>query len=296
MTRSSDHPSRAPEPTRRRRSALGMRIAPGVLLALSGAVQSNAWGDIVRDYDIPTGSGANSGTYNGNYSPIADFSTFVPPKNTDDLFKGSVQFGLTAASGNDTTHTLNGRTNLNWYNLPWSYNLYAYAYSSANKDETTAEHYVGAARMRYDLNDDSYLFSQLRLTVDRFSGYSNQLTLAGGYGRQLLNSEHQNLSIDMGPGVRRDALEQGATKYRALGYLGFDYTYEFTDTASFEQRASAEAAGIDLTIRTETSLKLGMSEKLNLRLAYLVNYTTNPPPKADYTTDTTTTVSLEYAL
>ncbi|WP_025732442.1 DUF481 domain-containing protein [Carnimonas nigrificans] len=296
MTRSSDHATKAPGPSRCRRSAFRARLAPGLLLLLSGSLHSEAWGDIIRDYDIPTGSGANSGTYNGNYSPIADFSTFVPPQNSDELFKGSVQFGLTAASGNDTTHTLNGRADLNWYNRPWSYNLYAYAYNSANKNETTAEHYVGAARTRYDLNDDSYLFSQLRLTVDRFSGYSNQLALAGGYGRQLLKSEHQNLSIDMGPGIRRDVLRYGPTKYRALGYLGFDYTYAFTETASFEQRASAEAAGNGVTMRTESSLKLGMSEKLNLRLAYLINYTTNPPPNAQYTTDTTTLINLEYAL
>lgn len=278
-------------------SRKGRRVFYGsVLTATLWCISYSSARAITAEGDIPTSSGANTGVYNGNYSTIDDFSTFVAPKDPDRTFKADLQFGYTAASGNDTTHTLYGQGDFNWYHLPWSYNVHLYAYNSGDHTSGTAEHYVGAFRTRYDLDSSSYLFSQLRGVADRFSGYHNQISLAGGYGRQIVNSEHNKFSIDMGPGIRRDDLIGGSIQYRALGYLGFDYTHAFTERASFRQQAAVEAAGIDLTMRSETSLNLGLSKRFSLSLAYLVNYTTAPPPNAEYTTDTTTIISLDYSL
>ncbi|WP_052364969.1 DUF481 domain-containing protein [Halotalea alkalilenta] len=227
---------------------------------------------------------------------IEDFSTLLDPALAEEDFEGNLQFGFINRTGNDDSSSLNGRTNLTWYRDRWSYNLYASADSARSGDESTAERYVGAARTRYNLAEDNYVFGQLRLNVDRFSGYDNQLSLAGGYGRQLVDTRPHSLSVEIGPGIRRDKIRNGDVDYRALAYAGFNYGYRLSDTARFEQGFATEAAGDDLTLRSETSSSLSINADFSLRLAYLVEHNSDPPDDAEYRTDTTTTMSIVYGL
>ncbi|MGJ8525295.1 hypothetical protein LMG33818_001023 [Halomonadaceae bacterium LMG 33818] len=228
-----------------------------------------------------------------NYT-ITDFATLVTPSKVDRDFDGQVQFGFNENGGNDTTRTLNGSTNLTWYRKKWTYNFNAYTYASGTKKTHTDERYVFAGRTRYNLDQDSFLFSQVRLSFNRFSGYQNQLSIAGGYGRQLIDTKRNSLDVDIGPGIRRDKLKRGPIYYRPLAYLGFDYKYTLSDRVSLEQNAGVEVAGRSMATHSDTSLNVGLNKDFTLRLEYLIDYNSNPPANATYATDTTTTVSLQY--
>lgn len=228
-----------------------------------------------------------------NYT-ITDFATLVTPSEIDRDFNGQVQFGFNENGGNDTTRTLNGSTNLTWYRNKWTYNFNAYTYASGTKKTHTDERYIFAGKTRYNLDQDSFLFSQVRLSFNRFSGYQNQLSIAGGYGRQLLETKRNSLDVEIGPGIRRDKLKSGPTYYRPLAYLGFDYKYTLSDRVSFEQNAGVEGAGRSMATHSDSSLNINLNKDFTLRLEYLIDYNSNPPANATYATDTTTTVSLQY--
>ncbi|ART63800.1 putative salt-induced outer membrane protein [Kushneria marisflavi] len=228
---------------------------------------------------------------------FAGYSTLESAQQADDDFDGEYALGYTKLSGNSNSSSLRTHADLTWYNGPWSWNLYAGINSASDENDTSAENYNLGGRTRYSLDEDNYLFGLARWRKDRFAGYNSQSTLAGGYGRQLLSGPPQSLSIEAGPGVRRDSYtDSDEKKYRALAYGGLNYRWQVSDTATFGQDLVIEATGLNLIMRSQTSMTVSINDALAMRLSYDVDFNDDPPEDAQHKTDTTTAVSVVYDL
>ncbi|SPJ34218.1 DUF481 domain-containing protein [Kushneria phyllosphaerae] len=237
-------------------------------------------------------SGQSLAADNENF---AGYSTLESAQKADEDFDGEYALGYTKLSGNSNSSSLRTNADLTWYRGPWSWNLYAGINSASDEDDTSAENYNLGGRTRYDLDDDNYLFGLARWRKDRFAGYNSQSTLAGGYGRQLLSGPPQSLSIEAGPGVRRDSYtDSDEKKYRALAYSGLNYRWQVSDTATFGQDLVLEATGLNLIMRSQTSMTVAINDALAMRLSYDVDFNDDPPEDAEHKTDTTTAVSVVY--
>ncbi|MCM2129704.1 DUF481 domain-containing protein [Larsenimonas rhizosphaerae] len=215
---------------------------------------------------------------------------------TEKGFEGSAEFGYTRLTGNSDSETLLSKGTGTWYDDAWSYSLHGEATSASEDGEQSAEEYIAAGRTRYNLDDRNYLFGVVRWDKDRFSGYDSQTTLAGGYGRQLLEGPVHTLSLEGGPGLRHDVYDDGDVKNLALAYGAVNYKWQVSDTAAFTEGVVGEATDENVIGRSETALQVAINQTLSLKVAYQVEHNTNPPSDAESKTDTRTAVSLVYGL
>ncbi|WP_110648050.1 DUF481 domain-containing protein [Salinicola peritrichatus] len=222
---------------------------------------------------------------------------YAPPAPEENApnFSGSAELGYTRLTGNSNTQTLLAKGRLTWLTGRNTHTFRAETSSVQDNDSTTTEQYLVAARERYELEDNNYLFGFARWERDRFSGYDSQFTTIAGYGRQLLNGPTHTLSAEVGPGYRHDSYADGGSDDLALAYSALDYTYNFSEDISFDQELSAEATHINITTRSLSTITSQLNSHLALRVSYDVKSNTHPPPDAEARTDTTTSVSILYS-
>ena len=167
---------------------------------------------------------------------------------------------------------------------------------NVSKDgETSAGQYLLAGRERYDFSGPHYLFGFARWEKDRFAGYDQQLSVIGGYGRQLLENKQHTLSLEAGPGYRNDRPRKEDNQQLAVAYTALDYRYRLSDYADIAQEMSVEYTDANTTGRSLTALTARLNARLSLRLSYEVKHNSQPPEDASERTDTTTSASLLYS-
>ncbi|QEL11934.1 DUF481 domain-containing protein [Kushneria phosphatilytica] len=240
--------------------------------------------------------GFGPGSHHAYAESGAESLFYAPPPASDQNngFSGHAELGYTALSGNTNTETLLAKGRLSWYTEQWTHTFRMETKSVRDSGNTSAEQYLVGQRERYNLSASNYLFELARWEKERFSGYDNQFTTIVGYGRQLLDTEHQQFSIEGGPGYRFDDFEGGGSKHNAVGYGAFDYDFQLTDTATFTQQASVEAASDNITARSYTAISVALNSSLSLRVSHELKSNSNPPDEAESHTDRTTAASIVY--
>nr|WP_299243998.1 DUF481 domain-containing protein [uncultured Halomonas sp.] len=225
-------------------------------------------------------------------------SFYAPPAPNDEspVFSGQAELGYTRLSGNTDSETLIAKGRLTWLTGRLTHSLRGETRKIEKDGESSDEQYLVAGRERYDLKGPHYLFGFARWEKERFSGYRYQLTFIGGYGRQVLTGPKHTLSLETGPGYRRDALENGEIKDLAVGYGAVDYEWQISEGTSFQQELSLEGTRDNVTTRTFSAITTQLNASLALRISHEVKHNSNPPDVEDekVNTDTTTAASLLY--
>lgn len=225
-------------------------------------------------------------------------SFYAPPAPDEEapVFSGQAELGYTKLSGNTDSETLIAKGRLTWLTGRFTHSLRGETRKIEKDEESSAEQYLAAARERYELDGPHYLFGFTRWEKERFSGYRYQLTFIGGYGRQVLAGPKQTLSLETGPGYRRDALENGKIKDLAVGYGALDYEWQISEGTSFQQELSVEGTRDNVTTRTFSAITTQLNASLALRISHEIKNNSNPPNVEDdkVNTDITTAASLLY--
>ncbi|UYG08223.1 YdiY family protein [Halomonas sp. M4R1S46] len=219
---------------------------------------------------------------------------YAPPAPKADAppWSGETELGFTHLAGNTDSQTLIAKGRLIWLTGPLTHSLRGEVRHVTQDDETSAEQYLVAMRERYDIEGPHYLFGFARWDKDRFSGYDYQITTIAGYGRQLLDSDDQSLSLEAGPGYRLDSVRDARNERLAVLYGAMDYRWTFSDTASVSQELSVEATDDNTTSRSLTSLTARLNDHLALKLSHEIEHNSRPPESATARTDLTTSASL----
>lgn len=221
---------------------------------------------------------------------------YAPPPPTDDapIFSGDAELGFTHLSGNTNSQTLIGKTRLTWLTGDFTHSLRGEVRNVSKDGETSAEQYLVAGRERYDFNGPHYVFGFARWEKDRFAGYDQQLSVIGGYGRQLLEGSRHSLSLEAGPGYRNDRLREADNEQLAVAYTALAYHWGFSDYADIEQEMSVEYTQENTTGRSLTALTARLNSRMSLRLSHEIKHNSQPPDDASERTDNTTSASLLY--
>ncbi|MDI5890192.1 DUF481 domain-containing protein [Halomonas sp. LR5S13] len=217
-----------------------------------------------------------------------------PPKEDDQGFSGSAELGYTHLSGNTESQTLIGKGRLIWVTGDWTQSLRGEVRNVSRNGDTSAEQYLVAGRERYELDGPHYIFGFARWEKDLFSGYDQQFTTIGGYGRDLLDGRRHRLSLEAGPGYRYDRIEGEENASLGVAYGALAYEWSFSETSSLEQEFSVEATDDNTTSRSLTSLTSRLNSHLALRLSHEIRDNSRPPEGAEARTDHTTSASLLY--
>lgn len=209
-------------------------------------------------------------------------------------WSGNVAAGFVKSTGNTEDTTGNFDLDVAYTIKPWEHTLKGRAYGSSDEQGTTAESYALGWKSTYDFNEFNYTFGALDWNKDRFAGFTRQTFATVGYGRRILNNETFVLNAEVGVGYAKQKPAVGETEDGASGTLGGDFTWNFSDTASFEQTLYVFFTSDNNFWESVSKVRTTLTGALGLAVSYTVKQNSDVPPGTDKT-DTLTAISLDYA-
>ncbi|MGB3739882.1 MAG: DUF481 domain-containing protein [Pontixanthobacter sp.] len=177
--------------------------------------------------------------------------------------------------------------------IDWRHKLNALADYQQTDGRTTREQLLVAYEPQYSLDDSIFLYGLGQLERDRFQGFANRLSLSGGVGYRLIETDDIQLSVKGGPAYRRTNFIDGGTESRLAALAALDFDWQLAENIAFTQDANAFLQSGNSTFVSNTGLKAGLGGGLSARIAYAVEYDTNPPLDA-VSVDTLTRFTLVY--
>ncbi len=139
----------------------------------------------------------------------------------------------------------------------------------------------------------SYLFASGDWRQDQFSGYSRQSTEAVGYGRKLVTTDKQTLSVEGGLGRKQATLVGGGDIDEGVLRGGLDYLLHLGETSQFTQKLLLEVGDTNRYTESTSALKARIRGNLALVASYVIKSNSDVPVGIEKT-DRYTAISLEY--
>lgn len=219
-----------------------------------------------------------------NWSGKGEVGAFVATGNSDN--KGVTAALALTREGIDWTHKLRGRVD--------------YQRSNGN---TSREQFFAAYEPRYQLDKHLFAYGLGQWERDRIQGYSGRYALSGGLGYKMIDSESAQLSVKGGPAFRRTEFVSGHGESSLAALVGLDFDWRFAEGLKLTQDANAIAeaggeavaliGGPSTTVTFVTGLDAQVSDRLSTRVAFTIDYDSDPPATA-VKTDTLTRFTLIY--
>lgn len=187
-------------------------------------------------------------------------------------WSGSVEAGYLASQGNSKTSSANGKFAASYVQDSWTHSIKLGASSSSSSDVTTGERYTAGLKTALAISDFDYLYGTVNFDKDRFGGFSQRLSESIGYGRQILKSETQLLTAEIGAGARQTETVAGNDVDETIGRGNIAYSYAFTEGAKFSQTVLVESGEESTFAESVTSLAMPLVKNVSVKLAYTVKH------------------------
>lgn len=213
----------------------------------------------------------------------------APPQ---DVWTGKGQAGLVASQGNTEARTANAALDLGLLDGPWAHSLHLEALYASSAGITSGERWSALWQSNYDLSSALYTFGALRYEHDLFSGFNYQASLSAGMGYKIYDSGGLKLSVQAGPGFRRErpqlltkdaagdviARTFGEPTDSAILSAGIDYSQALTATTTLSDKLLVETGGGNTLLTNALALSVKMSSRLALSVGYNIQNNSSPPP------------------
>ena len=208
-------------------------------------------------------------------------------------WSGSVSVGVLLTSGNVDNANLNVDIKAKLEQERFRQNFLAALLTTESDNVKTAERYLLGYKVDFKLTPHSYVFTDLRVEFDEFSGFDRQTSETIGFGHRFIDTKKNTLDAEIGAGARQLELNNGETESEAVIRGAADYHHLFTETSEFRQNFLILAGEQNTSVDTVTAIKTKVLGKLALEAALKVKHNTEPPADNEKT-DTITTLSLVY--
>ena len=206
---------------------------------------------------------------------------------------GHVSFGFLSTTGNTETTTMNTAAEAIYTLERWEHKAAGAALYSDENDVTTAEAYEALWRSDWSLTDRDALFGRLLWRKDRFGGFATQFSQTVGYARKILTGEKHVLSADLGIGARQSEDQLGANTDELIYTAGGNYTWNFSETAKFEQTLAFEVGSDNTFSESVSSVTTTLIGALSLVASHTIRHNSDVPVGTEKR-DTRTAISLQY--
>lgn len=202
-------------------------------------------------------------------------------------FSGRANIGFTATSGNSETENLYVDAEMVARTKENRYTLGATAQKSSEDGNETADRSTLYSKYDHFLTEKRYLYANASFVRDEFKDLNLRSVLGAGVGHQFIESKRANLSLEGGlTFVNEDLIEADDDQYVAARWaLDFD-RYFFDNRLQFFHRheglQSLEEAD-DLLIRSQTGLRVPLTDNFNTSVQVNADWDNNPPPGTEAT-------------
>jgi len=226
-------------------------------------------------------------------------------------WKGEGELGITQTTGNTENQNVIAKLELTHEQDSWKHKAKLEALRTEDEEKLTAERYEFKWKTDYKLSELSYVFGKLRYEEDKFTGYNYQASLSTGYGYKVFDTDIDSLDLEAGIGVRTFELEgevtddseksefvglklESESEQEAIVTFALAYTRKIGANTKFTQDFLVEAGSENIYSKSDTGLKVSMTDRLALKLSLLVK--NNSEVAADKEkTDMISAVTLVYS-
>ncbi|MCG8442121.1 MAG: DUF481 domain-containing protein [Caulobacterales bacterium] len=180
-----------------------------------------------------------------------------------------------------------------------------YDYGDSDGEETKNRLYADYQADR-SLGERTYGYGRGSYELDEFDGYDYRVNLGTGLGYDVVVRENTTWSLQGGPGVQIDAIEDivdpitgtvvtpGDTQTNLALGLGSRFSTSLNENVSFTNNTDLTWTEDTTIIFNTAALTAQLTGALSARLGFDVTHDTEPPAGSK-STDTTTRASLVYA-
>ncbi|MDX8404978.1 MAG: DUF481 domain-containing protein [Mariprofundus sp.] len=201
----------------------------------------------------------------------------VEEAKAPDNWSNSSEIGALQTSGNTQTLTLNAKTKLSHHGEARRDTFEASAYSSADRQQSTAEKYTASLQNDFKVSDSNYLFTRLGFESDRFSGFRRRTAETIGYGRDLIITEGFKWNAELGGGMRQSKLVNRTSTSEAIIRGATLAEWQIAESVKFSEQLSSEGGKSGWASKSVTSLKQKVNAHLSSNISLALTHNSNVP-------------------
>ena len=215
---------------------------------------------------------------------------------------GQGEAGLIKASGNTDSENVNIGLKFAHIGDVWTNEFALSVLSASNDDIDTAESLAADYTLKRALTDRSNVFFNLGYLDDDFDGFTEQTSVALGYGYKVIDTEPVGWELGAGIGYRdttallllEDGSEvEGDDLSGETFVVRSAYRNQLTPNTQFIDNFKADIGSDNTFFENEAALIVSMNEKFALKAGVIVRHNTDPAEGFDET-DTISSLSLVY--
>lgn len=230
------------------------------------------------------------------FSSIIVLASLPISSSFAETWSGEGSAGLILTSGNSDTEVLNAGLKLGKKSGDFEHTFLFTANTAEDDGDKSAESYLGAYNLKYNLNDKSFVFGEARYLDDKFDSFEGITTIGAGYGYRVLNTEDHSWALSAGLGYRSTDLEETGEDVSGTAFIGeSDYKIKLSNTTEFFDTFRIESTSDNTYIQNIAGLSVAMSDVLSLKLTYDVKHNTDVDEDSE-NTDSVTAVSFVYKI
>lgn len=220
----------------------------------------------------------------------------VSPLLHAESWKGAVELGFLATSGNTDSRTLNAKLQTAYESEVFKNNFVISAITTEQNDVSSAERYTVGDKLDYKLSELDYLFAAVDYEKDLFGGVRERTSEALGYGRRLLTGEVHQLEVEAGLGARQTQAQLTRVRDNEfIGRLAGRYLWTLSATSAFQQSLKSEIGADNTFTEAVSELKFNIVGRLFAGFSYTLRNNSEVPAGTERT-DAFTALTLSYAL
>jgi putative salt-induced outer membrane protein len=209
-------------------------------------------------------------------------------------WSGTGQLGITYASGNADTDSINAGLNLKKESNQWIHQINLTALRASTNSDTTAERYTLIAKSGYKFNDNNYIFTSYRNDHDAFSGLDYSQSLAFGWGHKFFDTKESKLITEFGAGYKVEAIDIDRSQNKgAVITAKMDYMRKITATTSFDNVLYIESTSDNTFLQNDAGFSFKVNDAFSVKLAHQWRHNTDVPEGREKT-DTLFSANLVY--
>jgi putative salt-induced outer membrane protein len=207
------------------------------------------------------------------------------------LVKGHAELGGYVTTGNTENVGIAAAMEIKREGLEWRHKLRIQGDYQESLGITTRERYLAAYEPNWKFDDRAYLYGAAQYESDRFSGFSDRVSVSSGIGYSAVKSLAVKLDLEVGPAFRYTRFIDSNIESNAAARGSLDFGWKITKGISVTQNASAYLQDATSTVSSTSALLTRLFGPLSAQFSYSLQFESTPP-LGRKTTDSTSRAAL----
>jgi putative salt-induced outer membrane protein len=207
------------------------------------------------------------------------------------LVKGHAELGGYVTTGNTENVGIAAAMEIKREGLEWRHKLRIQGDYQESLGITTRERYLAAYEPNWKFDDRAYLYGAAQYESDRFSGFSDRVSVSSGIGYSAVKSPAVKLDLEVGPAFRYTRFIDSNIESNAAARGSLDFGWKITKGISVTQNASAYLQDANSTVSSKSALLTRLFGPLSAQFSYSLQFESTPP-LGRKTTDSTSRAAL----